>query len=228
MRSAASRNPVVAVALALVVLALDAALLALGLGGVEWLWRDPRAIALLVLWGAGGIALALLRPVRGQDVTESKPDPGPMVVLFFVPLLTPMVGAWAGSHAWAVLPWANTISWAGVALVGAGLALRVVAMNTLGPRFSPLVALQREHALETRGPYAFVRHPGYLGALLACLGASVAFASAAALALPALMLVAQLSRVRAEEALLARHFGEAWRDYASRTGALAPRLFRAR
>ena len=50
----------------------------------------------------------------------------------------------------------------------AGLALRVSAMQQLGARFSPLVALQQQHTLETTGWYAHVRHPGYLGALMAC------------------------------------------------------------
>ena len=221
-------NPLSRLALALArvlpVLILDAALLALGLGGPSWLVRDPRAGALLAIWGAGGIALALRRPVRGQDVTESRPDPAAMVVLLLMPLLTPAAGAWAGRHAWATLPFANTVSWIGIAAVAAGLALRVRAMAALGPRFSPLVAIQREHALETSGPYASVRHPGYLGALLACAGGAVAFGSAAALPLAVVMLAAQLARVRTEEALLAARFGEEWRAYVRRTGALLPRL----
>lgn len=222
MALALSRFPLVIVRV-VPVLVLDAALLALGLGGPSWLVRDPRAGALLAIWTAGGIALALRRPARGQDVTESRPDPAAMAVLLLVPMLTPAAGAWAGRHAWATLPFANTVSWIGIAAVAAGLALRVRAMAALGPRFSPLVALQRGHALETGGPYARVRHPGYLGALIACAGGAVAFGSAAALPLVAIMLAAQLSRVRAEESLLAASFGDEWREYARRTGALLPR-----
>jgi protein-S-isoprenylcysteine O-methyltransferase Ste14 len=213
-----------AIARTLPVLALDATLLAIALGGASRLVRDPRAVALLVIWGAGGVALALLRPARGQDAAETRPDPAAMAALFLVPLVTPMAGAWAGRHAWAALPFAGVASWLGIAAVGAGLALRIRAMAVLGPRFSPLVAIQREHVLETRGPYARIRHPGYLGALLACAGGAVAFGSAAALPLVALMLAAQLARVRAEEALLAARFGDEWRAYARRTGALLPRL----
>jgi len=93
----------------------------------------------------------------------------------------------------------------------------------MGARFSPLLALQREHALETTGWYAFVRHPGYLGALLASWGAALAFGSALALPLAGVLTLVQLDRVRREERLLAGHFGEAWSDYARRTGALLPR-----
>ena len=80
-----------------------------------------------------------------------------------------------------------------------------------------------EHALETSGWYAFVRHPGYLGALLASWGAAVAFGSALALPLAGVLTLVQLDRVRREERLLAGHFGEAWSEYARRTGALLPR-----
>jgi protein-S-isoprenylcysteine O-methyltransferase Ste14 len=219
-------HPVRSIVSALVVLALDAALLALGLGDAALLVRDPRAIALLAVWGAAGVTLALLRPVRGQDVASASPDPPVMVALFVLPMAAAPLGAFGARIALATLPWANTVSWCGVVLVAAGLALRITAMARLGRRFSPLVALQKGHTLETGGPYAFVRHPGYLGALLACLGAAVAFGSGLALPLPALMLFAQLARVRREERMLAVRFSDEWTRYAGRTGALLPRLYR--
>jgi protein-S-isoprenylcysteine O-methyltransferase Ste14 len=217
-----SPGPLVALLKAAFALAIDAALLALAFGGLAEMARDPRALALLAIWGAGSVVLALRRPARGQEVEASEPDPLPMLVLLVVPLVTPALGAWAARQGWWTLPYANTLSWFAIALVAGGLALRVAAMLALGPRFSPLVAVQRGHVLETAGPYRRVRHPGYLGALLACLGGALAFGSAAALPLVALMLVAQLARVRREEAVLARTFGAAWDAYAARTGALLP------
>ena len=227
MASPRRPGPLAALAGVLAVFVLDAALLALGFGGVAPMVRDPRALALLALWSATNLVLAAWRPVHGQDVTESDRDPLAMVTLLAIPLVTPAVSALGARAALWTLPRANTLSWAGVGLVAAGLAVRAAAMRQLGRRFAPVPALQRGHALETRGLYAFVRHPGYLGALLACLGASVAFGSALALPLPALMLAAQLARVRREEALLARHFGAQWTAYAARTGALLPRIGRA-
>jgi protein-S-isoprenylcysteine O-methyltransferase Ste14 len=210
------------------VLALDAALLAWALGGAAALAREPRALALLAIWGASGFVLALRRPVRVQDLAESQRDIVPMLVLLVVPLFTPALGAYVARRGWAVLPQANAVSWAGIALVAAGHWLRIAAMVRLGPRFSPLVAVQRDHVLERSGPYARVRHPGYLGALLACLGGALAFGSAAALPLVAIMLAAQLARVRREERMLENRFGEEWRAYAARTGALLPTLGRGR
>ncbi len=207
----------------LVVVAVEAALLALGLGSIEAL-RDPRAITLLALSAAGGYALQLMQPMRGHDATTSEPDAGPMVVLLLAPLFAPMVGALGARLGWAMLPSPMIVSWASLSLVGVGLLVRIAAIAQLGPRFSPIVAVQRNHALETRGLYSRIRHPGYLGALLACLGASLAFGSALALPLVLAMRIAHAARIRREEALLARHFGEAWGAYVARTGSLLPRF----
>lgn len=207
----------------LVVLAFEAALLAAGLGSFAAL-ADPRALALLVLWAAGGYALQWLQPMRGHDAATTERDPGAMLVLLLAPLLTPMVGAFGARMGWAMLPQPWLVSWAGIAMAAIGLTIRIGAMARLGPRFSPLVAVQREHALETTGLYTHVRHPGYLGGLLACLGSALAFGSALALPLVLLMRVAQGARIRREEALMARTFGDAWRAYADRTGALLPRI----
>lgn len=210
----------------LVVLAAEAGFLAWGLGGVRSLAVSPRALALLAIWGAGGIVLGMTRPARGQEVARSEPDPFAMVALLLLPLAIPGVAAWGGRIGRWRLPAPELTGWLGVALSALGLWIRISAMRQLGARFSPLLALQREHALERTGWYAVVRHPGYLGALLASWGAAITFGSALALPLAGALTLVQLERVRREERLLAGHFGDAWSDYARGTGALLPRLVR--
>lgn len=208
----------------LVALAIEAALLAWGLGGVRALLASPRALVLVAVWGVMGLVLGVSRPTRAHDTVRAERDPLPMLALAILPLAVPGVAAWGGRLALLPLPAPDLIGWLGVALSALGLWIRASAMRQLGARFSPFVALQREHVLETSGWYARVRHPGYLGALLASLGAAVAFGSALALPLVLAMTWFQWRRLRHEERVLAGHFGERWRAYAARTGALLPRL----
>jgi protein-S-isoprenylcysteine O-methyltransferase Ste14 len=217
-------HPLAAAALALAVVAFDAALLAVALGGPRALLAHPRALALLAVYAATGVPLALRRPVRDQDVVARAADPPwRLLLLFLVPLVIPAVSAWGERAHLGALPGRTWLGWLGVALVAAGLALRLGAMTTLGARFAPVAALQREHALERRGPYAVVRHPGYLGAWLAALGAMLAFVDG--LAMPLLVLFSWLlaARARDEDAMLEREFGDEYRAWASRTGAFLPR-----
>ncbi len=221
--------PIVRALLALVVTALDAVLLALALGGPGPVVAHPRAPALLAVWAVAAVTLALLRPLRGHDAATVERDP-PYVLplLFLLPLVTPPFAAYGERLALWPLPGGDALRWAGVALAAFGLAVRIAAMARLGARFSPRVAVQREHALETGGLYARIRHPGYLGALLATLGGALAFGSAVALPGVALMGLLLWARAGREEALLERHFGEAYRSYRGRSGRFLPRLAPAR
>ena len=222
-------NPVAATLGALAVVALNALLLVLAMGSVASLRANPRALTLLAVWALGGITLALLQPVRRHDPVALKQESKfSLIMLLVLPLLTAPVAA-LGERLALFPDFARpAFEWSGVALVAIGLAVRITGMATLGSRFSPLVAVQQDHELETRGIYAVVRHPGYLGALLACAGAMVAFGSALALPLVASFAGLLQARIAREEVLLEQHFGDAFRDYRRRTGGLWPRLWPAR
>jgi protein-S-isoprenylcysteine O-methyltransferase Ste14 len=219
---------------ALAGLVVDAALFALALGGLAPLLAHPLALALLAIWTTANVVLAALRPVRRQDTVAERADARfVLIALGLLPLIAPPVSALGERLRWAAAPWdaipaplAETIAWAGVALTALGLAIRITAMTRLGARFSPLIAVQREHALETTGLYARVRHPGYLGTLLAITGAVLTFQSMLAWPLLAIMYAAQTARARREESLLENHFGDPYRAYKRRTGRFLPRLNR--
>ncbi len=217
-------NPARALLGAFAMLFLDAALLAVGVGGAHALLRHPRALGLLLVWAAGYGALAGLRRVRPRDPLERRREqPLVLAALVLVPLLSPMLSAWSERAGLWLLPGGPGLRWAGVGLAAVGFLLRILAIRRLGARFSPIIEVQRGHALETGGVYGWMRHPGYAGALIANLGAILAFGSAAPLPLVVLMALATSLRVRREEAALGSRFGDEYHRYEERVGRWWPR-----
>src|SRR5262245_14054740 len=224
---AARPHPVTTILLALLVSAIDALILALVLGGAGALLHHPRAVALVMIWTLGGVLLALARPVRDQNVVErASESPAVLILLLVIPLaVAPVAAASEVAGLW-MLPGGEGLKWLGVALSSLGLGLRIAAMRQLGSRFSPRLAVQRDHALETGGLYALVRHPGYLGAWLVSLGGALAFGGGLGLPLVLVMGLVLHNRSRREDRLLEERFGDGFRAYRERTGRFLPRITR--
>lgn len=115
----------------------------------------------------------------------------------------------------------------GVGAVVAALSVALVAWSfeALGRQYRGGVGLWTDHELVTSGPYAYVRHPIYAGFVLAMVGIFLLSASWPA-GLSGLLLTLSIPRLRipVEEAELEERFGDRWRGYRDRTGALVPRL----
>ena len=94
---------------------------------------------------------------------------------------------------------------AGAALAVAGVAIAVWAVVALGPSLTPFPRPKPEGELVTTGPFAFVRHPLYTGALLLVAGASLAYSWWALIATGALAVLWAL-KASVEERHLARAF----------------------
>lgn len=86
-------------------------------------------------------------------------------------------------------------------LLGYAIAVWATASNAF---FSQTVRIQTErgHVVATDGPYRIVRHPGYVGSILAYLGTSVLLGSWWAIVLGALMAVLMVVRTALEDRTL--------------------------
>jgi protein-S-isoprenylcysteine O-methyltransferase Ste14 len=101
-----------------------------------------------------------------------------------------------------------------VFVLGYAFALWAAHVN---PFFSAVVSIQRErgHHVVDRGPYAFVRHPGYAGPMLAHLALPLAFGSLLGLAPAVLGCVCLALRALHEEQRLLRDLS-GYTEYAAR------------
>lgn len=85
--------------------------------------------------------------------------------------------------------------------------------------------LDEGHQLATGGPFHLLRHPIYMGLNLLALGTAIWVPTAIVWAGFVLMIIGSDLRGRAEEKLLAQTFGDAYRDYCSRTQRFLPKIY---
>jgi len=110
-----------------------------------------------------------------------------------------------------------------IALIWAGMALRLWAVFTLGRQFRSTVRILDDHELVTKGPYRMLRHPSYSGDLLAVTGIGLAMGNwLSAGCIFGCTFVAYFVRILVEEWALRGRFGETYKAYCRRTWAVIP------
>ena len=112
-----------------------------------------------------------------------------------------------------MIPW-SPLRIAGAALTIVGLALLTVARLQLGNSFSVTPQAKR---LVTHGLYSRIRHPVYIFGWLAIPGLMLYLNQPKFLWLMVLVVPMQVARARAEERVLAQHFGDEYAAYRART-----------
>lgn len=131
-----------------------------------------------------------------------------------------------------------TPSWlAGCALLAGGSALRLACFRALGKFFTWELAVKKDHALITHGPYSIVRHPSYLGGVTLEIGTllchfgpgswfreCVGWDTWGGILFTAVwggwsvvLIGLLLARASAEDKILKKEFGEQWEAWARRT-----------
>jgi protein-S-isoprenylcysteine O-methyltransferase len=154
-------------------------------------------------------------PVR-RDADDRGTTQGIVVAYGAAALLTPVVAAVPAPRL------ASGLGLAGLFIEAGGLLLRRSSMARLGRSYTRTIRTERAQALVDDGPYALVRHPGYLGSILVWVGFALASRSPLALALVGLLIGhAYQRRIRVEEEVLRRDI-PGYDAYQKRTYRLVP------
>jgi protein-S-isoprenylcysteine O-methyltransferase Ste14 len=135
--------------------------------------RSPYVYTFL---GAGLVLAArellVRRYVRGDQPAVD--DTRPWLVLWgataagtTVALVVPFAGV-------GMVPAQELAFWLGLAVMLAGYLLRMAAVLTLGELFSHRVVVAPDQAVVEEGPYRWVRHPAYTGAVVTYVGIGLA------------------------------------------------------
>jgi protein-S-isoprenylcysteine O-methyltransferase Ste14 len=136
---------------------------------------------------------------------------------FFLSLLLPQTA----------IVWKRTpLFFTGIGLMLTGIALRWYSVAVLGKYFTFDVAIHSGQVLVEAGPYRYIRHPSYSGALLSLLGFGLTLGNWAGLAASLSCLgTAYAYRIPIEESALASALGETYREYLKRTWRIVPFFF---
>ncbi|KAF7366542.1 hypothetical protein MSAN_00911500 [Mycena sanguinolenta] len=133
----------------------------------------------------------------------------------------------------------------GACLILCGAVIRLACYHELGRLFTFETGIFKNHKLVTSGPYSIVRHPSYLGAMVAYVGLMLYYASAGSwvmecaikgsttgrvfgglYALLMFLVVTGLTcRIPKEDEALRNEFGKEWEDWAAGRYALLPFVY---
>lgn len=213
-----SRTTAIAYAIGLPLALL--ALVFLPVGRLDWLPGWFFIGFLVVAYGISALVLWRVNPViyRARSRFQPGTERWDLILLgLMLPAMIaeiPLATLDAGRLSWSVVPFPIVVI--GYVLLGAGLALGTWA-QAVNRFFEPGVRLQRERGqhVVSSGPYAIVRHPGYVSALIMFAGLALALASWWALVPAAWASAVLILRTSWEDALLRAEL-DGYADYARR------------
>ncbi len=201
-------------------------LLGWGIDDVGGFFRDPARTGYVALVVLGSLAIFVPRlsaqPFgKGSQVVGCGLLRVYMVSGFFFLLFFPF----ADRRGLLTFADGAALRWAGFALCLAGSVIRLAGFWSLGKQFSGYVTVQDQHQLVQAGLYSRVRHPMYLGAVVAMTGMGLVFRSWLVFVALAWNLTFVLLRIGQEERLLAEHFGADFESYRRHTWRLLPYVY---
>jgi protein-S-isoprenylcysteine O-methyltransferase Ste14 len=114
----------------------------------------------------------------------------------------------------------------GVAVMVFGMGLRIWAASTLGKYYTRTLLTTDDQKIVTVGPYARIRHPGYLGDILLWSGFGILSSNLIlAVLFPVMFVAIYLYRIGVEEGMLVKTLGDEYAQYQKRTYKLVPFLY---
>ena len=177
----------------------------------------------LILWILSEVIGGGVQPLvrGGRRARTRRQDRGSFLLIYAGVVVYFIIAFSFASSGIAKLP--SSVFYLGIFIMVFGIVIRQWAIAVLGRFFSRTVAVQERQTVVETGPYRYVRHPSYTGALIFFVGFGLALLSGGAvLALVPIFAVAYGYRIQVEEKLLIAELGEAYVSYARRTKRLIP------
>ena len=191
-----------------------------GAGNWNWVWGWATVVTIAYyVFGTAFVLLpknpALLAERTGPKHGAKKWDALIMSLVGTIILVIYIVGGLDARNGWTrdFPAWAQIVGVI-LTLLGYTLALWAIAANAF---FSLIVRIQKErgHTVATGGPYQFVRHPGYVGTILAYIGTPMMLGSNWAILLGVITAILIIVRTALEDKTLLAEL-DGYKEYAAR------------
>jgi protein-S-isoprenylcysteine O-methyltransferase Ste14 len=143
------------------------------------------------------------------------------LAMFFVPIFYAATD-WFDFANYSLPAWAG---WLGVVIISGALLVFWRSHADLGLNWSPSLEIRENHELITRGIYGVIRHPMYASQWLWVIAQPLLLQNWVAGCLDLLVFILFYSlRVKAEEQLMLEQFGDQYRSYMQKVGAVFPKF----
>jgi protein-S-isoprenylcysteine O-methyltransferase Ste14 len=144
-------------------------------------------------------------------------------LLIWIPLLAYLINpAWV---AWARVALPDWVRMIGLVAIVIDSVLVFWMFRSLGTNITPVYEARQSAKLVTNGPYRWIRHPLYAFGFVLMMGLALVTALWWLMVCAVLFIgIFALWRVPKEEAKLIELFGDAYRNYMTRTGRFLPKF----
>ena len=186
----------------------------------------------IVYWAAIITEMAIRAPISQKQRKETKSENRAgkqekillgllFLSMFFLPLIYSATN-WLDFANYSLPIWAG---WLGVILILLALLVFWRSHVDLGLNWSPTLEIRTEHKLITNGIFGYIRHPMYASQWIWVIAQPLLLQNWIAGLLDLFVFIAfYFLRVRAEEKMMLDTFGDEYRDYMNKTGAVFPKI----
>lgn len=186
----------------------------------------------IVYWVALVVEMAIRTPInkqrRKEAMSERRVTLQEKILLFLLLLgmfILPLIystSTWLDFANYSLPSWAG---WVGVAVMIGAILVFWRAHADLGLNWSPSLEIREKHELITRGIYGVIRHPMYASQWLWVIAQALLLQNWLAGIVNLIIFIPfYFMRVKAEETLMFDSFGEQYREYMKKTGAVLPKI----
>ena len=185
----------------------------------------------IVYWAAIIAEMAIRAPISKKQRKEAKSERRVstqekvllgllFLAMFFLPLFYSATN-WLDFANYSLPNWAG---WLGAILIIFALVIFWRAHADLGLNWSPSLEIRTEHKLITNGIFGYIRHPMYASQWVWVIAQPLLLQNWIAGFLNLLVFIPfYILRVRAEEQMMLDTFGDEYREYMNKTGAVFPK-----